>query len=130
MFKRNDIYSFEVYPTSVLGNNYKRLRFVADLDAETARLLNFDAQAMHIKVAPQLPEGSPTDYRAYGYLKFLTEDGQPVILGSTWIRNDTIETISSEHLWVKVKAGPDKISEVTSSLVSNNFRVLEIKVGD
>lgn len=122
-------YNFDIYPTAILGSNFKNMKLLAILDADTTRLLNFDPNVMHIKVFPTLPPGSVDDYLGYGYYKFRTETGQTVILGTPWVKDTSVVELSSSHLWVKVTATAEQVNAVRASLTSNGFQVTEVQVG-
>lgn len=122
------VYSFEVYPTAILGNNFNNLKLLSELDSDDANG-HIDPQAMHAKIYPTLPEGSLDDYRAYTYYKFRTQSGETIVIGRPWINPATVNAVNSEYMWVKVRATAGQIPNVRASLVSNGFRIEEIKMG-
>lgn len=122
-------YNFDVYPSQLLGSQFKNFKLVAILDADTTRMLQFDPAAMHAKVYPTLPGGSIDDYLQYSYHKYLTPTGETFIVGAPWIKPGSIETVTSDYLLIKVLTTPDQVSGVRSSLVSNGYQVDTIQVG-
>lgn len=122
-------YDFDVYPSVILGNQFKNFKLVAILDAETTRMLQFDPAAMHTKVYPTLPDGSIDDYLQYSYYKYLTPTNEVVIIGEPWIKPNSVVAVTSDYLWVKVLTTPDQVSGVRSSLVSNGYSVDKVQVG-
>ncbi len=93
LLKWGEVVSFEVYPTAVLGNDFKNMTVVAILDAETARTAmpgGFDAPAMHANVYNTLPEGTPNNYTRYNYVKLKHPNGTIRILGIPWIKPESI----------------------------------------
>jgi hypothetical protein len=93
--------SFDVYPETILGNTYKRVRVAGILDAETAGITT-DIVARHAQVYPSLPEGSaPDDPFGYNYLRIVhsAENGErSEVIGIPWIRPESVTTTESQTL--------------------------------
>lgn len=89
-----ETYSFDVYPTAVLGNNFKNVTVMAIVDSETAKVAipgGFDPVAIHANVYGMLPDGTPNNYSRYLYVKIKHPNGAFSMLGLPWINQNTIE---------------------------------------
>lgn len=92
-------YSFEVYPASVLGNNFRDVTLEAILRPEAATIYGADIVAMHARVYPSLEgQGVPNDPFEYPYILIRHPSGEYQVLGQPWIRQDTIEMSSGGRL--------------------------------
>lgn len=82
--------SFEVYPSTILGTDFKGVKILAILDAATTAFYGFDAAAMHANVYPMLAgTGTPNDYTAYSYVLLAMPSGQKQVIGIPWIKDST-----------------------------------------
>lgn len=127
-FQLKKVYSFDVYPTSVLGSNFKNVTVLAVMDQEMANK-EIDTQALHIQVYPSLPNGTPNQADGYNYVKIRTPANTTTILGMAWIKEDTIEEIAS--VTINVKLGNVTASDVTrirNALVQNGFNNLIVSI--
>lgn len=83
-------FSFEVYPSSVLGNNFKDVRLEGRLSARLAISYGVDVVSMHANVYPTLPAGTPNDPMQYEYIRIQYPSGEFMVLGVPYIRPETI----------------------------------------
>lgn len=116
--------SFEVYPTSVLGNNFNDVRLEGIISARTAASYGIDIQALHANVYPTLPAGTvPDDAFQYGYIRIQLPSGEFTVLGIPWIRSETvvISTGGKIVLTFEDKTQAD-LEKILLALSSNNFR--------
>lgn len=120
--------TFSVYPTAIIGNNYKRVRVMAIIDADTARQY-IDPISLHANVYPTLPEETPENAYEIYYLKIRFSNGQFGVLGLPWIREDTIEIqdMSTIKLTIEDVAASD-IDKVLLALSSNGFKSVDVEV--
>lgn len=122
------ILSFSVYPTTILGDIFQRVKLMSILDFDTANLLPYtDIPAMSVKVYPHLPAGTPKDYKKYHWAKFQHVDGSFSIIALEWINLNTIK----EHTKVEIRAvieaeSIDASLRLRSCLESNNFIIKDI----
>jgi hypothetical protein len=127
-FELKKVYNFDVYPTSILGNDFRSITILAILDYETA-LQTVDIPAIHTNVYPHLPSGIPDDPSQYDYIRIRTASGNATILGIPWINLDTLELVQSQRITVKIEgvSGSD-VERVRLALVQNGFNNLDIQL--
>lgn len=119
--------SFEVYPSSILGTRFTRVKVEGILDAHTARSLGFDPWALHANVYPTLPAGTPNDPTAYLYVKVKLSSGGSEIVGVPWIRPDSITELQLKTAQIKVlNVGPDDLPKIVQALSANGFAAHEV----
>lgn len=83
--------SFEVYPTSILGNNFKDVLVEAVVNAQAALTFGTDIHSLHAKVFPTLPQGSvPDNPTSYPYVGIRHQNGEKQFIGIPWIRPETL----------------------------------------
>lgn len=83
-------FSFQVYPTAIIGNTFADVIMEGFISADIARAYNFDIYSMHANVYPTLPAGTPNDPTQYSYIMIRLANGERQIIGTPWIRQDTI----------------------------------------
>lgn len=89
--------SFEVYPSNILGSNFKDVKLEGVLNARLAASL-VDIYSLHANIYPQLPEGSvPDDPTAYSYIEVQHRSGETTVIGTPWIREDTLSLTGSRR---------------------------------
>lgn len=129
LLKPGEVVSFEVYPTSVLGNDFKNLTVAAILDAETARTAipgGFDAPAMHANVFNSLPEGTPNNYNRYYYVKLKHPNGTFRILGIPWIKPESITSIVvNRGIFTIDGIGIDDVNIIRQAIAGAGYKVKE-----
>jgi hypothetical protein len=127
-FENRGVYSFDVYPVAILGNNYKNVKVVSILDRESANQF-VDTQALHLQIYPYLPAGTPNDPDAYDYVKLKMPNGNIVVLGMAWINLSTITTVDSRTITVKLlEVNSTDVPRIRDVLVANGFNRMEITV--
>ena len=127
-FQIREIYSFDVYPTAVLGNGFKNVTVLAVMDQESANQL-IDTTALHVNVYPYLPPGTPNRPDSYNYLKIKTANGETTVLGLPWINEASIEHVVSTSITVKVgNVQASDVAAIREALQQNGFTSLEISV--
>jgi len=96
LMNNKGIYEFEVYPVSVLGNNFKQVEILGYIPYETALLLAGELEPIHAEIysTNSLPVGTPNDPRQYNYYRIKKNNGDITILGEVWIDNSTIKEVS------------------------------------
>lgn len=128
-FKIKNSYSFEVHPSSVLGNDFKNVTILAILDRATAETIT-NITVKHPLIYPLLPAGTINDPDAYTYLKIEHESGDTTVIAYEWIRTDTIVEVESQELIITVRdantAGDVEI--IRNALAYNGFNDVTINV--
>lgn len=127
-FVVNGKYSFEVFPTALLGNDFKNVTILGIIHPTIAQ--NFlDIEAMHVQVYPYLAAGTPNDARGYEYVMIRTVSGVTTVLGLPWINADTIENVESGTMVVEiVNVTSQDIQRVSDALIANGFNQFNIKM--
>lgn len=127
-FAVNGKYNFEVFPTAILGNDFKNVVVLGIVHPSIAQ--NFlDIEATHVQVYPYLVTGTPNDARGYDYLMIRTISGIITVLGLPWINADTIENVESGTMVVEiVNVTSQDIQRVSDSLVANGYNQFNIKM--
>lgn len=125
----NQRISFEVYPTSVIGNNYRDVRLEGILSARSAASSGVDIAALHMAVYPSLPQGTPNDPFAYGYIEIQHPNGAFEVLGIPWVREDTLQISTGGRLTLifENKTQQD-LERISSALSANGYAPDEVKV--
>lgn len=122
------IVSFEVYPSAILGDNYRTVKLLSIVDFSTARMYS-DVANLAISVYPTLPVGTPKDYKRYNYLKVEFSNGEIGCVAIHWINLDTVQFHTDIVATVKIKLdNVDSVDKLRRLLVANNLNLLEITV--
>lgn len=128
LFQIRSVYSFDVYPIPILGNNFKNVTVLAVMDFETANR-EFDAVSQHINLYPYLPSGSPNKPDGYDYVKIKTTAGIITILGIAWIKAESIQLVESRTAQVTIgDITASDLARIRNALVSNGFNNLKIEI--
>lgn len=122
------VVSFETYPSSILGDNFKSVKLLSIVDYDTARLYR-DIANLAISVYPTLPVGTPKDYKRYNYAKVEHSNGDISCIALNWINSQTITYHTDVVATVKVKiTDMGTVETVRRLLAANNITLLEITV--
>lgn len=120
--------SFEVYPTSTLGDNYKTVKVLAVVDYDTARIYT-DVANLAVIVYPSLPALTPKDYKQYKYVKLQHLDGGISCVALEWINQDTVVFHTDVVATVRVKLKNIETVEILRRLlIANNLEAIDITV--
>lgn len=121
-------YTFDVYPSSVIGNNFKNVQVLALMDAVTAAQYA-DIMAMHEAVRPFLPVGTVNDPLKFTYARLRTSAGGYTVIAYEWINEPTIVEIFSSRIMIMVNnASPADPARLRNLLLNANFPDIEISV--
>jgi len=119
-----DVVNFSVYPSSIIGTSFQRVKVKAFLDADSARAY-LDPTAMHLAVFPTLPPGVPNDPDKYPWVKLELENGKITVVGLPWIDEITVEVQSSTQLQIVVsEITAADVARVRQALVAAGFNKL------
>lgn len=120
-FEIKKTYNFELYPSSILGNNFQRVTVLGIIDRETAETFT-NITTKHPLVFPYLPSGTPNDPDDYTYLKIRHESGIITAIAVEWIQPQTIELVENIDAMVRINNfSPSQISLLREVLVANGF---------
>lgn len=90
---------------TVAGEKYSNLKFVSLPDADMVADTGYDPMARHTQYWPYINDGTPNDYRAYPYAKFINAENKAVYFGIPWIRESSIVENSSPATMFTFPAG-------------------------
>lgn len=124
--------SFEVYPTAILGNNFKDVMLDSILRAQTAINFGTDIHSLHAKIYPTLPAGMVTDDPfGYLYLRIIHANGEAQVIGAPWIRPETLVVSRGGRITMvfEDKTHSD-LDMITNSLSAINQRPMQIMTDD
>ena len=122
------IVSFEVYPVSILGDNYKTVKILSIVDYDTARMYT-DVNNLSVSVYPSLPQGTPKDLKKYMYLKLEHLNGSITCVAIPWVNQDTVKFHTDVLINVTIKLNHvSDVETVRRLLLANNIEPLEITV--
>lgn len=127
-FQTKKNYSFQVYPSGVLGtSNFQKVTVLAILDYESA--LQFaDVQAMHENVLPFLPTGTPDRPQDFDYLLIKTVVGKTVV-GVPWIVPESIELAESLKMEIVLEdVSTNDVIRVRECLSQNGYNNISIRL--
>lgn len=119
-------YSFEVYPSAILGTDFKNVKVLAILDKDSANQI-ISTQSMHVNVYPYLPAGTPNSPAGYNYIKILTQSGATTCIGIPWIKESTISVVEFKRATavidgVTLEDGP----KIAAALLKNGYPNVKI----
>lgn len=119
-------YSFDVYPSAVLGNNFKNVKITALLDAITASQYT-DIMALYESVRPTLPAGTVTDPLRFTYVRLENALGASVVLAYEYINEATItEVLSSRTNIVVNNTSTTDAARIRDLLLTAGYVSIEI----
>lgn len=92
-------FSFEVHPTSIIGNNFNGVKMVAIYGAEKARREGVDIESLHANIYPTLPAGlTEDDPYSYSYFEIQQPNGDYKVIGVPWIKSETLVVSSTSRV--------------------------------
>lgn len=125
---RGDVVSFNIVATGIMPESYKELVLQDRLSANTARLLAA-VDAMHSQIAPALPNKHlrPDDY---DWLVFTpTHGGNNIVIGSAWIKENTITSLTTKTAVLKVYRQDSNILVLLREMaLSNNIAASDMEI--
>lgn len=112
--------SFEVYPSSIIGNNFKEVYLEGVIDPTLALAHGIDIEAYHAKVYPTLPQGTaPDNAFGYNYVRVRYPNGASEVIGVPWIRPETLQILQGGRIILtfedKTQSDLDRILQILSA---------------
>lgn len=124
-FAIDDVISFNVYPSAILGSSFTRVKVLALLDAETAKLFGIDPVALHAAIYPTLPAPDKVTYKKYTdykYIKVKLPNGTITALGLPWINMASVVVVTSATARFTVGLDtPVEADEIVALLAANGW---------
>lgn len=127
LFNPRGIYSFNVYPGPIIGEQFTNITVLSLMDFQTATRFA-DIKALHDNVFPYLPVGTPNRPEDFDYI--LIANGElTTVLGIPWIVEDSIEERVSLRMSVTIEdvTSADLI-RVRECLSQNGYNKLSLKL--
>lgn len=125
-FQTRKTYSFDVYPSAILGTAFKNVTVQAIFDYQSA-LAFADIDALHVNVFPHLPPGTPNRPQDFDYLLIRTQGGDSTVIGVPWIVGETIELVEALKMQVTIEdVGSADIERVRACLSQNGYNKIKI----
>jgi len=125
-FQTGLTYSFTVYPSYILGTDFKNVVVLGVVNYEIASKYA-DIYALHAQVYPTLPEDTPNNPESYDYLLIKTTTGNKTVVGLPWIKEETIAVVDSKTIQVLIsQVSANDITAIRNALVQNGFMNLKI----
>jgi hypothetical protein len=127
-FEVKKVYSFTLYPATVMPGDFTNVTVMAIMDYDSA--LQFaDIPAIHPNVFPYLPSGTPNDPTQYDYLKVKLSSGVVTVLGIPWINEATIALVRSLTANVVIEGvSNNDAPRILAALVQNGFNNVNVKI--
>lgn len=114
-------YSFQVYPSNILGNDFNNVTVLAKLDRESAELLE-PVSLRHSLIYPFLPSGTVDNPDDYTYLKLKHPSGVVSVVAVEWIQADTVVALEAGKVVVEFNNFTnDRLSLLRDVLNANGF---------
>lgn len=133
-FERGKEVSFELYPSSLYGETFKRVT-VTDpaVSATTAAFYNFDPEREHAKVYDTLPPGVPRNAGDLDYVILRMPDGQLRPVAIPWIveKSIVVHNVARGYDVFVGDAGSNEDAErIRAALVGQGFTKINITPRD
>ena len=127
-FQTRLVYSFNLYPSPILGSGFKNVTVQAILDYSTA--LGFaDIEALHENVFQYLPSGTPNRPQDFDYLLLRTDSGATTVIGVPWIIEESIQLIESLTMNVTIEGVSTADGErIRACLSQNGYDKIQIAI--
>lgn len=122
-------FSFEVYPTEIIGNGFKDMKMEGVISARTAASFGVDIVSMHAQVYPSLPAGVPNDPYQYSWVRLTHANGVITTLGVPWIRAESITVQSGGRVIMTFENKTQSdIDRMVNALSSNGYSPNDVRV--
>lgn len=96
-FEPGKVYNFSTYAPARLGQDHKNMTCVA-VSTYSGILRDFpDLVETYIIVQPNLPAGTPNDYRLPRYIEFLDSQGTKHHFADIWIIPSSIKLVTRQY---------------------------------
>ncbi len=99
-----DVISFEVIPSNIIGTNYKHVKLIGIIDAQTAEKLGLNPFTTHVRVYPTLDKGKvKDDANSYSFAYIQLSNGVYQAVGVPWINQNTVVVHTSTSLYLTIE---------------------------
>lgn len=120
-------YSFEIYPSTVIGTSFKNVKYLGTIDA--SGVTAFDPQIQHSIVYPFLPS-SPERYDSYLYHRFQLDSGEVTFIGDPWIKEASVKALDNVKIVVTYDTGvnADDEKKIRQMNLNNGYDKAKIEL--
>ena len=127
-FKLRGVYSFDVYPTALLGTSYKNVTILGIMDPTTAAK-KVDIKSLHVMMFPTLPAGSSSNFEDYDYVEIKTSTGETTVLSMGWINPATVTQVTSSTAVATIGGiSAADVPRIINALVQNGFNDVTVSL--
>ena len=127
-FKLKNTYSFSVYPSAILGNDFQKVTILGILDRETAETFTNVTVKLPL-ILPYLPAGSSKDPADYTYLTTRHSTGVVSVTAAEWIQYSTVTEYTETTARIAInKFPPDQVPLLREILIANGFTDFNIEL--
>jgi len=120
---------FKVYPSNVYGDKFKNVIVKSKVDIEDANNLGHDAVAAYINAQATLPVTAVKDVTAETFLIIKFTDGEEVIIGESWIIENSVNYHNSTEVVLTVpNAGWGDLDDISAALAARGYSVSKADV--
>lgn len=129
-FMIGQTYSFQVYPSNLLGNDWNNVKVTSVMSYEDA-MKEADVTSLHVQFFPYFgPEtNTPNDPSSYLYIKVKTQNGATTILGVAWINTATVVAVTAQTITAVIaNVTPQDVPKIQAALVANGYNNVSVSI--
>jgi hypothetical protein len=123
-------YSFQVYPSNLLGNDWNNVKVTSIMSYDDAMKLK-DVTSLHIKFYPYFGSqtNTPNDPSSYLYIKVKTQSGATTILGIPWIVDSSVVAVTAQTITATIaNVTPQDVPKIQAALVANGYNNVSLTI--
>jgi len=115
-------FSFEVYPSAILGNSYKDVILEGFISPSMAQAFGQDIAALHANVYRTLPASTPNDPLKYNWMRVKHPNGSFSTLGVPYVRPESVVVATTGVLDLRIlDVSPADQTRILQMLSANGF---------
>ena len=118
----DSVYSFNVFPSKILGNGFKNVTVEAVVNSKMAKKLGCDVYALHAKMYPYLDPGFPNNPDQYNWISIKLISGATQWLGEIWVDGSSLTKVTSQTAVVTVpNVSSSDAQDILNALTAAGF---------
>lgn len=129
-FAIGQTYSFNVYPSNLLGTDWQNVKVTSVMSFEDA-MKDEDVTSLHVQFYPYFgaQTNTPNDPAAYLYIKVKTQSGATQILGVAWIDDASVTLVTAQTITATItQVTPQDIPKIQAILAANNYNFVTLAI--
>jgi hypothetical protein len=129
-FAIGQTYSFNVYPSNLLGADWDNVKVSSIMSYEDA-MKEEDVTSLHIQFYPYFgpPTNTPNDPASYLYIRVKTQNGNSQILGVAWIDDATVTLVTAQTITATISnVTPQDVPKVQAILAANGYNFVAVAI--